>query len=63
MLVTVTETLITVVAEAGWTDEQFDAALRLHGVADEPVYLEDFTTDGWTDVWHLSRNTVSAVGK
>lgn len=61
MLVTVTETLITIVAEAGWTDEQFDAALRAEGVAGEEVTFEDFQTDGFTDVWHLARNSVSAV--
>lgn len=61
MLVTVTETLITVVAEAGWTDEQFDAALQAEGVAGEEVTFEDFQTDGFTDVWHLARNSAWAV--
>lgn len=57
MEVTVTETTITVVAAwGGWTDAEWDATMRRHGVYDYPIIDMDYTTDGEVERWLMYRD-------
>lgn len=55
MKVTITDTRITVEAQDGWTDEEWDWAMKAHGIYDETVHITDYRHRNDTHTWVFTR--------